>query len=467
MPVNSFDDYPLTWKTEKALLKKPYFESIAAAIEEDIRSGKLAPNTKLPPQRELADYLDLNLSTVTRAYELLKRRGYLYAVTGRGSFVRPGDDGDRVFLPDGSEARIIEMGSLEPFPGLNHAVLKAANKVLERPAAIELLKYAQPWENRYHLQIAGEWLGRFGVKAPPSQLMITSGGQNALTTALLSLFQPGDKIAVDPYTYPNFIALAELLRLRPVAVANDERGMIPAELARRAVAEGIKGVYLMPTCANPTGISLSQKRREELAAVMEDRDLLLMEDDNYAFLTPAHCHPLCALIPERTVYICGTSNSLCAGLRVAFMVYPASFRESLINGAYTVNLKTAPINAAIIVELIVSGVAGRIIEEKKALAAARNNIYRERFPETAHYNENAFFQWLPLPPGSNGQLAETLALQQGLRVIGSEKFAAGAEERSHLRVATCSPKTMEEYEKGLLILGAVIDGLPRRDRLLR
>jgi DNA-binding transcriptional MocR family regulator len=457
VPVNSFEDYPLSWKTEKAKLKKPYFESIAQAIEEDITSGKLAPNTQLPPQRELSDYLDLNLSTVTRAYELLKRKGYLYAVTGKGSFVRPNDVDDMVLLPDGHQMDVIEMGSVEPFPELNKVVLKAANKVLERPAAINLLKYAQPWDNRYHLQIAGEWLKKFHIDVPRDHLMITSGGQNALTTAALSLFRPGDKIATDLYTYPNFIGLAALLQITLIPVENDGNGMDPKALKRLCQEDEIKGIYLMPTCANPTVVTLPLKRREDLVQVIREEKLILIEDDHYAFLTPGGDLPLYALIPEQTVYICGTSNSISAGLRVAFMVYPASLKTALINGAKTVNLKTAPINAAIIVELIVSGVAGRIIEEKKQLAAKRNAVFVRQFPKTPYFHENAFFQWLPLPDGVDGKLIETLALKAGVRVLCSQRFAVGKEKRSHIRVATCSPKTTEEFQKGLLILKTIIE----------
>lgn len=456
MPVNSFADYPLSWKTEKEKLKKPYFESIAQAIEEDIAVGKLAPNTQLPPQRELADYLDLNLSTVTRAYELLKRKGYLYAVTGRGSFVKPNDVDDTVLLPGGETLDVIEMGSVEPFSEWNKVVLKAANKVLERPAAINLLKYAQPWDNRYHLQIAGEWLKKFRIDASPDRLMITSGGQNALTTAALALFRPGDKIATDPYTYPNFIDLAALLQLTLVPVASDEDGMIPQALKRLCREEEIKGIYLMPTCANPTVVTLSASRRQELAAVIREKKLLLIEDDNYSFLTPADVLPFYALIPEETVYICGTSNSISAGLRVAFMVYPPALKAALIRGANTVNLKTAPINAAVIVELIVSGAASRIIEEKKQWAAKRNAVFRGQFPDTPNFHENAFFQWLPLPSGIDGKLIETLALGAGVRVLCSRRFAVAKETRSFIRVATCSPKTTEEFLTGLTILKELI-----------
>ena len=90
MPVNSFENYPMSWRPQKDHLTKPYYKALANLLEQDILSGKLKENTKLPPQRELADFLDLNLSTITRAYKLCELKGLLYAVTGRGTFIAAG-----------------------------------------------------------------------------------------------------------------------------------------------------------------------------------------------------------------------------------------------------------------------------------------------------------------------------------------------------------------------------------------
>lgn len=103
-----------------------------------------------------------------------------------------------------------------------------------------------------------------------------------------------------------------------------------------------------------------------------------------------------ARIPERTVYICGTSKSLCAGLRVAFMAFPAAFRPYLAGGTYTINLKTVSLNAAIIAELIHSGLAEEIVAEKIRLAEERGAVYQRVFPESGR-PAASFFKWLPLP----------------------------------------------------------------------
>ena len=58
MPINSFDNYPMTWRPARAELHPPFYRALAAQLEYDILSGRLLPHTKLPPQRELADFLD-------------------------------------------------------------------------------------------------------------------------------------------------------------------------------------------------------------------------------------------------------------------------------------------------------------------------------------------------------------------------------------------------------------------------
>ncbi|MBO7153835.1 MAG: GntR family transcriptional regulator, partial [Lentisphaeria bacterium] len=60
MAHNSFDNYFLSWKPDKKLLTRPLYLALANLLEADIASGKLAPGTQLPPQRELADYLGIN-----------------------------------------------------------------------------------------------------------------------------------------------------------------------------------------------------------------------------------------------------------------------------------------------------------------------------------------------------------------------------------------------------------------------
>ena len=162
---------------------------------------------------------------------------------------------------------------------MNAAILEAARAVLERPEATRLLEYGQAAGNSHQLTAAEAWLRRFHVQARPDNLLIAAGSQNALAVSLISLFKAGDKIAVDPYTYPNFIGLASFLHIQLVAVEGDEDGMKPQALDTLCRQSGISGVYLMPSCSNPMGIVMPMERREALARVIERHGLILVEDD--------------------------------------------------------------------------------------------------------------------------------------------------------------------------------------------
>src|SRR5215472_13554131 len=67
---------------------KPVYRAIADAISDDLRSGRLRPGARLPPQRRLALALGVDLTTVTRAYNEARRRGLIDGRVGRGSFIR-------------------------------------------------------------------------------------------------------------------------------------------------------------------------------------------------------------------------------------------------------------------------------------------------------------------------------------------------------------------------------------------
>lgn len=114
MSVNSFDDYPMSWRPDLMGSKGPKYRALAELLEQDIKSGALKAGTKLPPQRELADFLNINLSTVSRAFKICEERGLLSASVGSGTFVASGATTDPVLLFGSGDDQIIEMGAIVP-----------------------------------------------------------------------------------------------------------------------------------------------------------------------------------------------------------------------------------------------------------------------------------------------------------------------------------------------------------------
>ncbi|MDE7425925.1 MAG: PLP-dependent aminotransferase family protein [Lachnospiraceae bacterium] len=457
MPFNSFENYPMTWKLDRERLKPPLYISIANALEEDIKNGILTPNTKLPPQRELADYLDVNLSTITRAFKICEMKGLLYATVGKGTYVSSIASMPLPYRASLQDKQYIDFSQIRPFYEFNEVVAEVARSIMLRPNANTLFEYNYSVEgSRYEL--AGQkWLNQYHMNVPLDNILITSGTQNALVISLQSFFSAGDKIAIDSYSYPNFIGLANLLNIQLVAIENDECGMIPESLEMNCKINGIKGIYLVPSCNNPTAITMPQCRRDKIAKIILNNQLLLIEDDTYAFLAP-NLYPISCSVPEQFIYISGTSKALCAGLRVAFVAFSDKLKTEIIRGMQSVNLKTPLLNLEIITEMIESNIATQLVSQRIQLSRERNSIYQKYFTTPSCCNPLSFFQWLPLPKGCNGYNFELQAKKSGLLLFCSERFTVGPpRENTAIRISMCSVKNNTELETGLKIIQKLIN----------
>lgn len=451
MPINSFDDYPMSWTPDKEKLTFPIYNCLASMMERDIKSGKLPANTKLPPQREMADFLDLNLSTITKAYKLCEMRGLIHAVTGKGTFVAPYANVSTTTVEKNTEPRI-EMAVIHPFYESNAEIRDLTIELLKRDFSEQLFEYSHPLGDRGQIVTAAKWLKRFGLDADEQNTMIAAGGQNALATILSSLFAAGDRIAVDTYTYPNFISLANLLYLQLVPIATDEWGMRPDDLENICGLQKIKGIYMMPAGSNPTNTAFTDSRKKEIAKVIKKRDLIAIEDDNYASLQEEVYSPVALEAPEHCIYVSGLSKPLCPGLRIAYLYLPRRYINAMERGMISQNLKISSLNMEIAAEIIRSGLAWKIIEKKRIAAIARNKIYASYFPHSKVCMES-YYQWLKLPAHCNGRLCEAELAFRGVSVFGAERFSIGNQGKANaVRIAACSAKTDRELCRGLEIL---------------
>ncbi|MCM3768625.1 PLP-dependent aminotransferase family protein [Neobacillus niacini] len=451
MPVNSFENYPMSWKPDKKQLVSPLYKSIASLLEYDILNGFLAPNTKLPPQRELADYLDINLSTVTRAFKICEVKGLIYAVTGRGTFVTPNVK-NAIFMADSDENKdYIEMGIIKPLDHTNSYVAQAIKSIAAKDYLESLLDYRHPLGMPYHRMAAKKWMQRFNMDVPIENIAITSGGQNSFSLILMALFHPGDKIAVDLYTYPNFVDLAKIMNIQLIPIEGDEQGMSPDRLDAVCRNTPLQGIYLNPSCNNPTAVTMTMNRRKEIAEVINKHELILIEDDVYSFLGPDGYYPISHYVPERFVYILSVAKSLSSGVRVAFIAYAERFMEKITYGIFNLNVKTSALNAEIITELIHTGAAEQIIKKKREISEERNRVYQKYF-QLHHPSENpiSFFRWLPLNKAWQLNQFEQIALTRGIHVFHSHRFLVKKDEAPQfVRISLTSPNDIEELEEGL------------------
>lgn len=454
MPINSFDDYPMTWKPNKEKLIRPYYKSLAHMLMEDILAGKLKPNTKLPPQRELADYLDLNLSTITKSYTHCERYGFLYGITGKGTFVSSNITIQDALFSNGHHH--YELGFIEPFYEFDSLTLDIAKQVIQQDDAVKLLQYGEPWGSKLQLKMAQKYLSRLQLSVNIEQLAIFPGAQNAIAVTLMAFFNHGDKIAVDTYTYSNFRKLANTAGIQLIPIEHDEDGMMPTHLTYACNHHHIKGLFLMPTCSNPTNITTSYQRRKQLSKLIKDKNILLIEDETYAFISEPAIPPFASIIPANTIYINGLSKAVCAGLRIAYVSFPINYKVKLRETFMSVNLVNAALNIEIITRLITKGIVEQIIHKKREQSVMRNMVYQSIFPDTK--DAQSFFRWLPLPSELSSEEFESYAKKHGIRILGSHHFLVGSTpKQNYIRIALSSIKSNHELRQALLLLKRLID----------
>lgn len=165
----------------------------------------------------------------------------------------------------------------------NQRILPFIESVSKNAALNSLLNYRDPLGTHFQRATAAEWLQTQGVRTNAEEVAIVSGVQNGLAVTLAAAFSPGQRIAVDRYTYSNFIELAQLYHLEIVPIGYDSEGMDPEHLLQECKKKKIHGIFLMPACNNPIGFQMSSARRMTLAEIIQQEHLWVIEDDIHSF----------------------------------------------------------------------------------------------------------------------------------------------------------------------------------------
>lgn len=461
MPVNSFENYPMSWKPTLKYSKKPLYLTLAEQLENDIHNGTLRPGTKLPPQRELADFLDINVSTVTRAFKICSNKGLLSSAVGSGTFVSYDVNTSTLIIPEPASLPLIELGSIMPETRPQQEAIELLQKMLLESDCKHLFQYG--FQNEfYYKKAAAQLLHRVGISATdPNLILFSNGGQNALAAIFAGLFHPGDRIGVDPLIYPGAKGAAKLFGIQLVPI-KQENGEISEEgLLAAYKNEGIKGLYLTPDIQNPTNHTMSQTCREMIVRKAKELDLLIIEDAINSLLYEKPPLPIAALAPAHTIHIQSLSKSILPALRLAYIHAPARHAEPLKNALYHMNLSQSSLLLELASRLILSGKLDSVLEQRRKGVSIRNHA-ADKVMEgcTLLGSEECLSRWLLLPPGITGAEFERLAREKGVSVYGSERFAVGKEPPvAAARLAICAPESIEEMEQGLRILKGIINSL--------
>jgi DNA-binding transcriptional MocR family regulator len=453
----NFFGHEINWVPKISDEKKTIYAQIAECIEKDIENGILKIGTKLPPQRVLANYLDINHSTVTRAYKLCEEKGLVKGVIGSGTFVSINAGIPNNVLSEDNR-NIIEMGTVLPLYEINEEIEANIKKLSELINYEIAFKYCPPEGHLKHRYIASKWLNNFSVETSPDNILITSGTQNALATILMGQFAKGDRIATDSITYPGIKNIASLLGIILVSIDCDDYGMDPDHLENVCKSNEIKGIYLIPDCHNPTTISMPLTRRKVIANIIKNYNLILIEDGTFSFITEEILMPISSIIPENSFYIKGTSKALNPSFRISYLVAPKIYVKTL---AYVLNNLTwmaSPFNAEIVSLFITSNLYAEIVKKKRDKLKERNKIYDKVMADHESISSiNSMYRFLTLSEKYDDVIIERMCYERGVQVFSAKRFLIGPKnEPNGLRIAVSAPNNIDDLMIGLEIIRSVL-----------
>jgi DNA-binding transcriptional MocR family regulator len=431
----------------------PRYLQIADRIAQAVATGALRPGDRLPPQRKLADQLDVDLTTVTRAYDEARRRQLLDAVTGRGSFV--------AVQPEPSGPPIDLSMNIPPAPkGVRLAELmqRGIAEVLARSSADLLMTYHVGPGSLSDRAAGCAWLEPVLGRIEPQRLIVAPGAQPALLALLTMLARPGEALLCEPLTYPGLLAAARQRGLKPVPVASDDDGARPDALDAAIRTHGARLLCLTPTIQNPTAITMPEQRRREIVAIARAHDVAIIEDDPYSLLAGDAPSALAVLAPERTYHVATLSKTLTPGLRTAFVTIPeAANPDALIQTLRAITLMPAPLMTALATHWIRIGAASDLLEGVRREAAARQALARRLLPPSGRSHPNGLHIWQSLPEHWDRHRLIEAARREGLGVTPSDAFSVEGRAPDAVRISLGGVPDRARLGEALKALAAIID----------
>ncbi|GAA2511951.1 PLP-dependent aminotransferase family protein [Pilimelia columellifera] len=308
-----------------------------------------------------------------------------------------------------------------------------------------------------------------GCGASPDDVVVTVGGQQALDLVARLFLDPGDVVFAEGPTYVGALGVFQAAQAQVRHVSMDDDGLVPAALEEAIAAaaragQRVKFLYTIPTYQNPTGVTLSEARREQVLDICERAGLLIVEDDPYGqlgFETEAP-RPLRARRRDGILYLSTFSKTFAPGLRVGWILAPHAVRDKLVIASEAQILCPSAFAQAAVSTYL------RTMPWQEQLKTYRE-VYQERrdalleallelMPPEMTWTRpgGGLFVWATLPAGIDAKAMMPRAIAAKVAYVPGVGFYADGSGAGNLRLNFSFP-TPERIREGVRRLGGVIE----------
>jgi DNA-binding transcriptional MocR family regulator len=440
----------------------PLHRKLSDALRDAVETGRLAAGERLPAERDLARRLAVSRSTVVAAYDTLRAHGLVESRQGSGTRVRHGMAARPAttapsFVVSPVYRTLID--ARDDVISLACATFPAHPRVAEAAAAVVTEDGDKLLTHHGYLpaglpalrEALAERLTGLGTPTTPEQIVATTGAQQAVNLAAQMLVGSGDVVVVES---PSFSGTLDVIRshgARVTSIAVDDHGVDARAVARAVEESDPAAIYLMPTFHNPTGALLSANRRRDLAELVAERGVPLIEDNalENAPLDDERLPPIAAFGPPDAPILTAGSFSKAAwgGLRVGWMRGPVRLISRMIELKAMNDLGSPLLDQAVAARLVPHLESMRV-DHRDMLnrnLALVSDLLRDLLPEwTWCRPKGGPSLWVELPSG-NASAFTQMALRFGVEVIPGDQMSPTGDDRRKLRLPyTAEPPVLEE-----------------------
>ena len=444
----------------------------------------MAPGARFPSTREIVADYHVSPVTVSRALAALSAEGVVGTRPGSGTFVA-----DRMAAADVNPLdtvwqtialgdRAIDAGALQTYLETNpRGALSLAGGYLHPSlmpiralsiAAQHAAARSETWEAPDPRGVAGlrEWFAsHHGAGFSAGDVIVSNGGQSAISASFRALVPPGDPLIVEAPTYPGALAIARAAAIRLVPVPMDAEGIRSDLLEEALRMTGSRAVYLQPTHHNPTGIVMSAARRREVLEIATRFGAFLVEDDWARWLGYEGTNPPSLISMDRegrVLYISSLTKPAAPSLRIGALVARGPVAERLKAIRMVDDLFVNRLAQETALDLVRSpGWSRHIVGVARALRERRNLVVEalaEHCPELElpRLPRGGMHMWLTLPAGVDAAAVTEDGRRHGVVVGTGDAFFATEPTSSHLRLSFGGAASEDELREAVRRLGLAL-----------
>jgi 2-aminoadipate transaminase len=314
-----------------------------------------------------------------------------------------------------------------------------------------------------------KFMAGHGIEADPnSEIIITTGSQQALDLVARVFIDPGDVIIVGSPTYLSALGAFRQFNPEIRSVEIDEDGMnveaLEAELkAIEGEGKWAKLLYLVPSFQNPTSTMLTVERRKRILELAEEHDFLILEDNPYGYISFVGEMPTPIMGMDeggRTMYTSTFSKIVSPGMRIGWLAAPKEFVSKFSEAKSNVSICNDGVTQYAAAQLFKRGeVEGQIPKVTEVYRRKRDLMLEamaSNFPEEAEWNDpkGGLFLWVKMPEHVDTTEVLREAVKAGVAFIpGSNFFAEPV--HNYIRLNYSFPSEADIVE-GIQILGRLL-----------